>query len=97
MNPIIISATELLIKIVRVYFIAGFIFTVPFLLFGIQKLDHDADWQGGFWNTINDIGFRILITPATCTFWPLFAIRLIRRKSKPTERNAHRILSKQNG
>ena len=97
MDENLIAIVEFLIKIIRIYFIAGFIFTVPFLLFLVQKLDQDASWQGGFWNIINGIGFRILITPATCTFWPLFAIRLVRRKSKPIESNAHRILSKQNG
>ena len=96
MNENLIAIVEFLIKIIRIYFIAGFIFTVPFLLFGIQKLDDGAQWEWSFWGIINGIGFRILITPATCTFWPLFAIRLIRGKSKPTERNAHRILAKQN-
>ena len=83
------------IKPIKFLFIAGFVFTVPFVLFGLQKLDHGAEWQLGFMNIINGVLFRCLITPAMCAFWPIFVVRLIRGKSLPTETNAHRKLAKQ--
>ena len=95
MNSTVISITEFSINLVRIYFIAGFIFTVPFLLFGLQKLDHGAQWRSGFMNIINGVLFRCLITPGMCAFWPIFVVRLIRGKSLPTEMNAHRKLAKQ--
>ena len=95
MNSTLISVTEFFINLVRIYFIAGFVFTIPFVLFGLQKLDHGAQWQLGFMNIINGVLFRCLITPAMCAFWPIFVVRLIRGKSLPTETNAHRKLAKQ--
>ena len=96
MNPTAIAITEFLIKIIRIYFIAGLVFTVPFLLFGIQKLDHGATWQLNVWGILKGVLFRCLITPAMCTFWVIFALRLIKGKSLPTETNSHRKLAKQN-
>jgi hypothetical protein len=96
MNPTLIAIAEFLIEVARIYFLAGLIFTIPFLIFGVQKLDHSANWEWGFGKIVNGIGFRILVTPGMCIFWPLFALRLIRGKYKPTETNAHRLLSKQN-
>lgn len=96
MNETLVSITETLIKIVRIYFIAGLVFTIPFLIFGIQKIDHGASWQLNFWGIINGIIFRCLITPAMSAFWVIFALRLIKGKSLPIETNAHRKLAKQN-
>ena len=96
MSVSLINLTEFLITVARLYFVAGLIFTIPFLLFGLHKLDHGAQWQTGFMNMINGILFRVLITPGMCTFWPLFVVRLIRCKTVPTETNAHRKLAKQN-
>ena len=42
MNPTVISLVEWLIKLVRVYFIAGFIFAVLFSIFGVQRTDPGA-------------------------------------------------------
>ncbi len=78
-----IALVEWLIKAVRAYVFAGLVFSVPFILFGIHRVDPDA--KG--WN----IGFRLIILPGLCVFWPLFATRLLRGKQRPTERNAHRI------
>ncbi len=96
MNQTAIMIAEFLTNLFRLYFIAGFIFTIPFVLFGIQKLDHYAQWERGFGKIINGIIFRCLITPGLCAFWPLFGLRLIRKKGVPSERNAHRQLAKQN-
>ncbi|MGK7925728.1 MAG: hypothetical protein AB4290_10860 [Spirulina sp.] len=42
------------------------------------------------------IFFRILILPGVTAFWPLFALRLLRGKIHPSERNAHRIAASKN-
>ncbi|NEQ97673.1 MAG: hypothetical protein F6K30_13305 [Cyanothece sp. SIO2G6] len=79
-----ITIVTWLINAVRAYLIAGLIFSVPFVFFGIQRVDADAHgWK--------NIGFRIMIIPGMCVFWPLFAVRLVRGKQRPTERNAHRV------
>lgn len=52
-------------------------------LFGIQRLDAGArNWTNP--------GFRLLILPGLCVFWPLLLRRLWLGQPPPTERNAHR-------
>lgn len=94
MNPLLISFVEFLFRIVQTYFIAGFIFSLFLLIFALQKVDDSAGWQLGFINLIEGIIFRLLILPGMCFFWPMFLIRLIRGKTKPTESNSHRLLAK---
>lgn len=81
------AVIEWLINAVRAYVFAGLVFSVPFVLFGIHRVDPDA--KG--WN----LGFRLIIVPGLCIFWPLFATRLLRGKQTPTERTAHRIAAQQ--
>lgn len=95
MNEMAISIAQFLVNAIKLYALAGVIFSVPFLLFGIQRIDPGAKWHSGFWGILDGIGFRILIIPGLCVFWPLFVVRLIRGKTTPEERNAHRILAKQ--
>ncbi len=94
MNNTAIAIAQVIINLVSLYLIAGLIFAVPFLLFGVQRLDEDAKWDLGFWNIFDGIGLRLLLSPGICAFWPLFALRLLRGKTKPHERNAHRNLAK---
>ncbi|MEM9447344.1 MAG: hypothetical protein AAGA75_02275 [Cyanobacteria bacterium P01_E01_bin.6] len=83
MDGIGVAIVEWMIKAVRAYLFAGLVFSIPFILFGIQRVDPDAKgWR---------IGFRLVILPGLCVFWPLFAVRLFRGKRRPTERNAHRM------
>lgn len=96
MNQTAIFITELFLKIASLYFGAGLIFTIGFLIFGLHRLDSGAKWESGFWQVVNGVLFRILITPGMCAFWPLFAVRLIKGKTMPTETNAHRRLAKKN-
>ena len=83
-----VAIAETIINIVRGYLFAGLVFSVPFLIFGIQRMDPAVRWH--------NILFRILILPGLCLFWPLFAVRLVRGKRHPVERNAHRIAAGQN-
>ena len=82
-----VAVVEWLIKVVRAYVFAGLVFSVPFLIFGVQRIDPDA--KG--WN----VGFRLILIPGLCVFWPLLATRWVRGKRKPTERNAHRMATTQ--
>jgi len=56
-------------------------------LFGVQRLDPSASgWR--------NLGFRALIVPGLCIFWPLLLPRLWRKGSPPVERTAHRLLNR---
>ncbi len=83
MEELGIAVTEGLISAIRAYIFAGIVFSIPFVLLGIQRVDPDARGWG--------VGFRFVIFPGLCVFWPLFATRLLRGKQRPVERNAHRV------
>ena len=82
MDSFAIALVELLINAIKAYVFAGFLFSVIFLIFGIQRVDPDVKGLS--------LGFRLIIIPGLCVFWPLFALRWIRGRGKPTERNTHR-------
>lgn len=86
MNAFVISLVEWLIKLVQVYFIAGFIFAVLFSLFGVQRTDPAARGLAPL--------FRLIISPGVSIFWPMFALRLVRGQQHPTEQTAHRQAAK---
>ncbi len=61
----------------------GLLFAVPFVWFGVQRLDSEA--QG------SRLGFRLLIFPGVAAFWPLFLSRWARGVVEPpVEENPHR-------
>ena len=61
----------------------GLLFAMPFVWFGVQRLDSEAQGSG--------IGFRLLITPGVAAFWPMFLYRWARGTVEPpVERNPHR-------
>ena len=64
----------------------GLAFAVPFVWFGVQRLDSEA--QGSV------IGFRLLILPGVAAFWPIFLNRWRRGiVEPPVEKNPHRLSS----
>ena len=66
-----------------VYAGLGFVFAVPFVWSGVQRLDSEAQGSG--------IGFRLLILPGVAAFWPMFLYRWARRITEPpVEKNPHR-------
>jgi hypothetical protein len=70
-----------------VYASLGLVFAVPFVWFGVQRLDSEAQGSG--------IGFRLLILPGVAAFWPMFLHRWRRRIAEPPiEKNLHRMSSK---
>jgi hypothetical protein len=65
------------------YALAGVLFSVSFVLRGVQKVDHQAKGSS--------IGFRLLIFPGAVAFWPLLLKRWIRATGEPPEEgNPHR-------
>ena len=85
MNNLAISSVEIFLTLCRIYIVIGLIFAVLFVIFWVQKVDPAA--RGG------TIGFRILIIPGVCAFWPMFVWRLVQGKVAPTEINSHRLRS----
>jgi len=78
---------EVLVFAVTLYGIIGVLFSVIFLIFGIEESDPAAKGTGPF--------FKCLVLPGVVVFWPLFAIRwIIGVKKPPQERNAHRTAAK---
>ncbi len=69
-----------------IYLAGGFLFAVPFIWFGVKRMDPAA--AHGSW------GFRLLILPGTMVFWPLLLRRWMKGVHEPSkENNAHRRLA----
>jgi hypothetical protein len=81
-----VAFAEVLTVVVGVYVAAGLLFAVPFVLRGVNRIDPVA--REGTW------GFRLIIVPGVVALWPLLALRWLRGRQPPAERNAHRIASK---
>jgi len=63
----------------------GLLFAIPFVWFGVQRLDSEAQGSG--------IAFRLLILPGVAAFWPLFLRRWMTGVTEPPiERNPHRVI-----
>ena len=77
-----VSVAQLIILILKGYLVIGLIFAIPFIVFGIHRVDPSA--KNG------TMAFRLIVLPGITLFWPLFLTRLLRGKEKPTECNAHR-------
>jgi hypothetical protein len=77
-----IAATLLILF--AVYLSCGLVFTIPFVLVGVGKIDPHA--AHGSW------AFRLMIIPGTIMLWPLLARRWFGGVHEPPEeRNAHRL------
>jgi len=67
-----------------IYLACGFVFAIPFALFGAKHVDPHA--AHGSW------GFRLLIIPGVMAFWPLLLKRWTSGgKNPPVESTAHRV------
>ena len=74
---------ELVVGLVGLYASAGLFFSVPFVTFGITRIDPLG--AGSPWT------FRLLIVPGVVLFWPLLLVRWAAGSiSPPVETNAHR-------
>jgi hypothetical protein len=69
-----------------IYLACGLLFAVPFVWFGVKRIDPPA--AHGSW------GFRLLILPGAMAFWPLLLRRWMKGiQERPEENNAHRHLA----
>ncbi len=77
-----IAIVETAVTLARLYGALGLAFAVAFVLLGIQRVDPSA--RGASW------GFRVAVIPGVVLLWPLLALRWLRGRQTPVERNAHR-------
>ena len=83
MVPMLESFAGPFVYVLAVYASLGLAFAVPFVWFGVQRVDSEAAGSG--------IAFRLLILPGVAAFWPMFLLRWIRRiMEPPVEKNPHR-------
>jgi hypothetical protein len=69
------------------YASVGLLFAMPFVWFGVQRVDSEA--QG------SSVGFRLLILPGVAAFWPMLVHRWMRGiVEPPREKNPHRLSDK---
>ena len=82
-----IELARFVVALLSSYLAIGLLFAVPFVLFGVERIDPAA--RGATW------GFRLLILPGAAALWPLLLSRLVgRRGVPPEERNAHRLAAR---
>jgi hypothetical protein len=67
----------ILLILVAAYLVCGLVFAIPFLLYGITKMDEGA--RGSQW------GFRLIILPGTIVFWPVLLTKWMKtaKNKKP--------------
>jgi len=54
---------NIILVIIAIYLACGFVFAIPFVIRGADKIDEGV--HGTTW------GFRVIILPASVIFWPL--------------------------
>ncbi len=75
------------VYVLEIYAGLGLIFAVPFVWFGVQRVDSEAQGSG--------TGFRLLILPGVAAFWPMFLYRWTRGTVEPpVEKNPRRLSDK---
>jgi hypothetical protein len=78
-----VTVANWVVGIAGVYLALGIVFSVPFLVRGLRRVDPAT--AGG------TVGFKLVILPGVVALWPLLARRwLSGQTSPPEERNAHR-------
>lgn len=81
------TLVKTLVYALQTYAGLGLIFAVPFVWFGVQRVDSEAHGSGA--------GFRLLILPGVAAFWPMFLYRWTRGIVEPSvEKNPHRLSDK---
>ena len=72
----------IILNILGFYLLAGFIFSILFVLFGIGMIDTSVKGS--------TIGFRIVVIPGATIFWPFLLLRWIKKSKPPIEKSLHR-------
>ena len=73
---------ELFLAICGIYLLGGMVFGVAFAFKGARVVDPAA--VEGTW------GFKLLIIPGAAVFWPVLALRWLKKASPSEECSAHR-------
>ncbi|HXV75474.1 MAG TPA: hypothetical protein VD788_04080 [Candidatus Polarisedimenticolaceae bacterium] len=68
------------------YFGAGVLFAIPFVIRGVDRIDEVARHSG--W------GFRLMILPGSIALWPILLRRWIGGAQPGEESNAHRLAAR---
>ena len=71
---------EIIFMVVAIYLVCGLIFTIPFVIKGVNDIDEGARGSSP--------GFRIIIIPGTIVFWPFLLKKWIDIKSKSRDKTA---------
>jgi len=58
-----VTILNIILTILLIYLSCGFVFAIPFVIKGANKIDEGA--HGATW------GFRLIIMPATIVLWPV--------------------------
>jgi hypothetical protein len=66
------ATITILLTLAAVYLCTGFVFSIPFVLKGVDTMDEGAHGTG--W------GFRLIIVPGCIVFWPLLLRKWIKAK-----------------
>jgi len=64
------QVAEFFVAGLAVYGLAGAVFAIAFVLFGIHRVDPTAEHS--------PIGFRLIVIPGAAALWPLFLTRWFR-------------------
>lgn len=76
-------AAKSFVYLLAAYAGLGLLFAVPFVAWGIQRVDPDAHGS--------PLAFRLLLLPGVAAFWPMFLRRWSRGTTEPpVEKNGHR-------
>jgi hypothetical protein len=75
-----------IVVLLLVYLGLGVLFALPFVLFGVDRIDAVA--RESRW------GFRVMIFPGSVALWPVLMLRWLGAKLPPEERNAHRLAAR---
>ena len=65
---------ELFVTVLAAYGVAGTVFAVAFLLFGVHRVDPVAEHSS--------LGFRLIVIPGVAALWPLLLTRWLRAASR---------------
>lgn len=65
---------SIILIVIAFYLAIGFLFAIPFIIKGVNKIDEGA--HGG------SVGFRIIIIPGTMVFWPILLKKWITAEKK---------------
>ncbi|MGB9434268.1 MAG: hypothetical protein WBQ89_18630 [Candidatus Acidiferrum sp.] len=80
------SSVKALVYALEAYAGFGLLFAVPFVWFGVQRLDSAARGSG--------IAFRLVILPGVAALWPMFLYRWRRVTVQSHARNPAQMIDK---